>query len=283
MPGPESSLPFERPDELTAALREQGATPNEAADLLPALERLHDWPTPQPAFEDTRLLVARLAKELRAQSPVRRAIREHSQDRVAILLAIARAQVSLFRPGFWLVSALITAVGAAVVLSRLDVDQALVLRASGPLLAFLGTLVAFRGRGVRALELELACLPSPLQLAVARLAIVLGYDVLLGLALSLVFWLGATGQVLELTLSWFMPLLLVVGLAFLLSLRLPASAAASVAYASWLAILTLTATSGLQTLLLVPELLGLGCIGVVLLIIALLRLRTDLPRLLPQS
>jgi hypothetical protein len=244
MPGPESSLPFERPDELTAALREQGATPNEAADLLPALERLHDWPTPQPAFEDTRLLVARLAKELRAQSPVRRAIREHSQDRVAILLAIARAQVSLFRPGFWLVSALITAVGAAVVLSRLDVDQALVLRASGPLLAFLGTLVAFRGRGVRALELELACLPSPLQLAVARLAIVLGYDVLLGLALSLVFWLGATGQVLELTLSWFMPLLLVVGLAFLLSLRLPASAAASVAYASWLAILTLTAASG---------------------------------------
>jgi hypothetical protein len=181
------------------------------------------------------------------------------------------------------VSALITAIGAAVVLSRLDVDQALVLRASGPLLAFLGTLVAFRGRGVRALELELACLPSPLQLAVARLAIVLGYDVLLGMALSLVLWLGATGQVLELTLSWLMPLLLVVGLAFLLSLRLPASAAASVAYASWLGILTLTATSGLQTLLLVPELLGLGCIGVVLLIIALLRLRTDLPRLLPQS
>jgi hypothetical protein len=118
---------------------------------------------------------------------------------------------------------------------------------------------------------------------VARLVIVLGYDVLLGLALSLAFWLGATGQVLELTLSWLMPLLLVVGLAFLLSLRLSASAAASVAYASWLAILTLTATSGLQTLLLVPELLGLGCIGVVLLIIALLRLRTDLPRLLPQS
>jgi hypothetical protein len=39
----------------------------------------------------------------------------------------------------------------------------------------------------------------------------------------------------------------------------------------------------LQSLLLVPELLGLGCIGVMLLIIALLRLRTDLPRLLPQS
>jgi hypothetical protein len=282
MPDPQSSLPFERPEELTAALREQGATPNEAADLLPALGRLHEWPAPQPASEDTRFLVARLAKELRALSPVRQAIREHSQDRVAILLAIARAQVSLFRPGFWLVSALITAIGAAVVLSRLEVDQALVLRASGPLLAFLGTLVAFRGRAVRTMELELACLPSPLQLTVARLVIVLGYDVLLGLALSLVFWLGATGQVLELTLSWLMPLLLVVGLAFLLSLRLQVTAAASVAYASWLAILTLTATSGLQTLLLVPELLALGCIGVALLIIALLRLRTDLPRLLPQ-
>ena len=79
-----------------------------------------------------------------------------------------------------------------------------------------------------------------------------------------------------------MPLLLVVGLAFLLSMRLPVPAAASVAYASWLAILTLTTTSGLQTLLLVPGLLALGCIGVVLLFIALLRLRTDMPRLLPQ-
>src|SRR5207244_13163963 len=134
------------------------------------------------------------------------------------LLATARAQVSLFGLAFWLVSALVTLLGAAVVLSNVLPNQEVVLRASGPLLAYLGTIAAFRGRGARVLELELVCLPSLLQLAVARLVIVLGYDVALGLALSLVFWAGGTGQVLELTLSWLMPLLLVAGLALLLSL-----------------------------------------------------------------
>ena len=89
------------------------------------------------------------------------------------------------------------------------------------------------------LELELVCPPSPLQLVMARLVIVLGYDVGLGLALGLVLWAGGAEHVLALTLSWLMPLLLVVGLALLLSLRLPVQAAASLAYGSWLAILAM--------------------------------------------
>ena len=116
----------------------------------------------------------------------------------------------------------------------------------------------------------------------ARLVIVLGYDVALGFALSLVLWAGGTGQVLLLTLSWLMPLLLVAGLALLLSLRLAVEAAASVAYASWLAVLALITTANLQTLLLGPQLSLLGCAGLALLIIALLRLHADMHRLLPQ-
>jgi hypothetical protein len=230
---------------------------------------------------------------------VRQAIREHRQYRVFWLLDVARAQVSLFGLGFWLVSALITLVGAGVVLNvvsdralggaRIVVSnpllvQALVLRISGPLLAFLGTIMAFRGRGARTLELELVCLPSPLQLALARLVIVLGYDVGLGLALSLLLWAGGTGQALTLTLSWLMPLLLVTGLALLLSLRLSVQAAASLAYGSWLAFLAISIISPLQTLLLSPALAVLpGCIGLALLVIALLRLHIDMHRLLPYA
>ena len=233
---------------------------------------------------DTRRLLARLAPELPAPSPVRQAIREHRQHRGAFLLATARAQVSLFGPGFWLVSALVTLVGVGIVLSKVLPDQELVLRLSGPLLAYLGTIVAFRGRGAKALELELVCLPSPLQLALARLVIVLGYDVGLGLALGLALWAGGTEQVLALTLSWLMPLLLVAGLALLLSLRLSVQAAASLAYGSWLAFLAISTISPLQTLLLTPALLVLpGCIGVALLAIALLRLHTDMHRLLPHA
>jgi hypothetical protein len=214
---------------------------------------------------------------------VRQAIREQKPRRVTGLLATARAQVSLFGLGFWLVSALVTLLGAAVVLSNVVSDQDVVLRASGPLLAYLGTIVAFRGRGARVLELELVCLPSPLQLALARLVIVLGYDLGLGLVLSLLLWAGGSGQVLALTLTFLMPLLLVAGLALLLSLRLSVQAAASLAYGSWLAVLAISTISNLQVLLLAPALLVLpGCIGLALLAIALLRMHTDMHRLLPH-
>src|SRR5258707_3732649 len=282
MPHPHSSWPFERPEQLTDALREQGATPEECADLLPAVRRLSEWQAPQPSPADTRHLLALLVPELPALSPVRQAIREHQQrTSVAFLLATARAQVSLFGLGFWLVSALVTLVGAVVVLSKVLPDQELVLRLSGPLLAYLGTIVAFRGRGARVLELELVCLPSALQLAIARLVIVLGYDVSLCLALALVLWAGGTRDVLVLTLSWLMPLLLVAGLALLLTLRLSVQAAASLAYLSWL---VLGIVSPLQSLLFTPELLVLpGCIGLGWLTIALLRLHTGMHRLLPYA
>ena len=284
MPHSQSFWPFERPEQLTDALREQGASPEECADLLPALRRLSEWQAPQPSPADTQRLLARLTSALPAFSPVRQAIREHRQHRVTELLATARAQVSLFGLGFWLVSALVTLVGAAVVLSNVLPDQELVLRASGPLLAYLGTIVAFRGRGARTLELELVCLPSPLQLVLARLVVVLGYDIGLSLALSLLLWAGGAGQVLALTLSWLMPLLLVAGLALLLSLRFSVQTAAALAYGSWLAFLAISSISNLQALLLAPALIVLpGCIGLALLSIALLRLHASMHRLLPHA
>jgi len=284
MPHPHSSWPFERPEQLADLLREQGASPEECADLLPAVRRLSEWQAPQPEPADTRRLLARLTNELPALSPVRQAIREHRQrTRVAFLLATARAQVSLFGLAFWLVSALVTLVGAVVVLSNVLPNQEVVLRASGPLLAYLGTIVAFRGRGARTLELELVCLPSPLQLVLARLVVVLGYDIALSLALSLLLWAGGAGQVLALTLSWLMPLLLVAGLALLLSLRFSVQAAAALAYGSWLAFLAISSISNLQALLLAPALIVLpGCIGLALLSIALLRLHANMHRLLPH-
>ena len=207
------------------------------------------------------------------------------------LLATACTQVRLFGLAFWLVSALVTIVGAVAVgavavssISNQLPTQELVLRACGPLLAYLGTSMAFRGMRERVLEFELVCPPPPLQLAIARLVIVLGYDVGLGFALSLTLWVGGAGQTLALTLSWFMPLLLVAGLALLLSLYVSAQVAAALAYGSWLAILILNSLSSLQVfpLTLLSQTL-LGGIGLALLGIALLRLHTDLSRLLPSS
>ena len=56
-------------------------------------------------------------------------------------------------------------------------------------------------------------LPSSMQIVLARLVVVLGYDVALDLGLGLALWAGGSAQVLTLTLSWLMALLLVGGLA----------------------------------------------------------------------
>jgi hypothetical protein len=271
-------------DDLREALRELDATPAEMAAWTPLVRRLAEWPEGHITQASQEYLLSVLEQAMPLHSAVRQAIREQKPRRVTALLATARTQVSLFGLGFWLVSALVTLIGAVVVVKYLFSDQALVLRISGPLLACLGTIVAFRGRGTRVLELELVCLPSPLQLAVARLVIVLGYDVGLGLALSLLLWAGGSGQVLTLTLSWLMPLFLVAGLALLLSLWLSMQVAASLAYGSWLAFLAISTVPPLQTLLLTPALLVLpGGIGLAGLSIALLRMHAGMHRLLPQS
>jgi hypothetical protein len=88
---------------------------------------------------------------------------------------------------------------------------------------------------------------------------------------------------LTLTLAWFMPLLLVAGLALLLSLRLAVQTATSLAYGSWLAVLAINALSSLQALPLTPlSEAVLGGIGLSLLTIAVLRLHTDMSHFLPR-
>jgi hypothetical protein len=276
------------------ALHEQGVPLEEVADLLPALGRLSEWQAPLPSPEDTRRLLSTLTEALPKTSAVRLAIatnQERQGSGLRWLLATARTQVSLFGTAFWLVSALVTLLGGIVVLGFSQeqrgpdvASEMLLLQASGPFLAYLGTAVAFRGAASRVLELELVCLPSPLQLALARLVVILGYDVGLGLALSLLLWVTGTGQVLALVLSWFMPLLLVAGLALVLSLRFPPQVAAALAYGSWLAVLAAQATLPLRLVPVTPLAnILLGGLGLVLLGIALHRMRLDLYRSLPMS
>lgn len=88
---------------------------------------------------------------------------------------------------------------------------------------------------------------------------------------------------LALTLAWFMPLLLVAGLALLLMLRFSVQIASAVAYGIWLAFLAISAISHLQGFLLTPVLLVLpGCIGLAELTLALLRMHANMHRLLPH-
>jgi hypothetical protein len=146
------------------------------------------------------------------------------------------------------------------------------LRAFGPLLAYLSTVSAFRAADLQVLEFELVCPPSLLQLTIARLVIVLSYDVGLGLLLSLFFWIGRSAGVLNLTLSWLMPLLLVAGLALFLSLWMKVRIAALLAYSGWLIALlvsvTVRAAGHAAPLLSLSGAVVTGLVGLALLVIA---------------
>ncbi len=283
--------PLDSADHLADALREQGEAPEEIADLASALLSLTTWQAPQPTAADTGRLLARLMPALPSLSPVRQAIRARrmsQRGRLAALLETARTQVSIFHPAFWLLSAAVMLAGAAAMLSSASVDQSLLLRAIGPFLAYLGTTTAFRGVNLRVLEFELACPASPVQLALARLVIVLGYDFGLGLALSLALWAQDKASFLMLTLYWLMPLLLVAGLALLLSLRLPVQTAAAISYGGWLALLMLDSTGALVghslfILLSVQGEMVISLLGLALLVIALLRIHAATHCLLPRS
>jgi hypothetical protein len=161
------------------------------------------------------------------------------------------------------------------------------LRALGPLLAYFSIAFAFRGVGLYTLEWELGCPPSALQLIIARLVMVLGYDVCLGFGLSVIAWAHGGTSLLMVTLHWLMPLLLVAGVALVLSQWLSAQRASLLAYSGWLTLLLLlsfpyaTTTPGLTTLVLgVGGEVTLSLAGMVLLLIAVWRLVERVPQLL---
>jgi hypothetical protein len=294
-----SYQPLDDAERLRQALSELDATADEVANWVPLVQQLHAWPERRVTSADNQRLLAVLAPLVQSHSVVRQAIADRygsQRSYLAWLLDTARVQIASLPRAFWLLSAALTAIGAWIELVTPNEDASLALRALGPLLAYFGISMAFRGISLKTYECELTCPASALQLALARLVIVLGYDVVLGICLSLALWLrGVPGDTrfFLLTLHWLMPLLLVAGIALVLSLRLPSALAAAIAYGVWLGVLAFwyaltqwimvqsaTAHGGAEvSLLSVVVELALGVVGLCLLAVGALRLPGDTARL----
>lgn len=267
-------------DHLRDALRELNATPEEIAAWTPMVQRLAEWPEKRITSADQRHLLSVLEQAMPPSpySAVRQAIHERlgHRNQLVALLATARAQVSVLRLPFWILSLLIVLTGAIIELSTQNPLAMTWVRALAPLLAYLSVASAFRGIRLHTLEWELACPPSAVQLIVARLVVVLGYDVGLGLLLSLVGWAHGNGSLLLVTLAWLVPLLLVAGLALILSVWLSVLSATALAYSSWL--LLVLSTDHFALLASLSGEVLLGGIGVVLLALAIWRFTRQIPR-----
>jgi hypothetical protein len=152
----------------------------------------------------------------------------------------------------------------------------------GPCFAYLGVALAFRGYGLRTLEWELACPPSAEQLLLARLMIVLGYDIGLGTGLGLVSLAAHGGSLLAITCDWLMPLFLVAGLALVLSFYVAVPLATTLAYGVWLGVLVLgTATSSLSRVILsLPGEAIIGAVGILFLALSIWQCKALAPHLI---
>lgn len=278
-------------DDLVAALRELDATPEEVKAWVPVAQQLNAWRDPRITPADHGRLLAVLgpallqAKRATPVTPVRQAIRQRlaRQNRLVNMLMLVHSQVSMLRLSFWVLSAVLVLLGIVVELAPSQHSVSIAwLRALAPLLAYLSVAGIFRSARLHTLEWEFACPPSPLQLIAARLLIVLGYDVGLGVILSVIGWAHGEGSFLVVTLHWLMPLLLITGLALALSLRLPAPTAAGIAYSGWLTLL-IVGGGPVQGLLSLQTELLLGLAGGSLLGLALWRFTQEIPWHLLQS
>jgi hypothetical protein len=220
-----------------AALREDGASVEEVARTVPILRSVASLEVPVPALADTEILLAKLESAMREEFGHVRRTRVNPAGLVqnlATVLAVARAQLAVFPVGFWIASGVVMLVGVALIGLGLDPSRSLIFYMVGPLLAFLGMQSAFQGTSLGVLELELACPTSPRQLTLARLVVMLGYQVPAGLLLSGPLWVTGGPALLSLTLTWLAPLLLASGLTLILSLRISMPRAAAVVYALWM-------------------------------------------------
>lgn len=277
---------------LREALGELDIPAEEHDAWLPIVVQLDGMERREVTPAETQRLLLALTPALPQASAVRRAVHERLGQRSSLLqlLDTARIQVRVMRPAFWLVSAAIMLLGVAVELSQPGDVAAFALRALGPLLVSLGVGIAFRGIGRNTVEWELACPPSALELIVARLVIVLGYDIALGTCLSLLGGRFAGGEVWVVTAHWLAPLLLVAGLALALAPRWGFQRAATWAYMGWLGALVLAASmprildvATVGSLLTVTTDLVLGIVGVALCAVALARFARQEPAWLPLT
>ncbi len=214
---------------------------DEHLDDVTASNRLADaldaWKVDLEPGENA-LVVARLKRIADEMSPAARAARQ-DRDRptaaLAALLALVSTQIRLVGPEFWLASLGLAALGATILVLVPNLPLSIAMWLLAPLLALLGVRTLFRGSSARVVELELACPPSPIRLAVVRLFIVLSYDTAMLLGVSGVLAVvGNTTPTIQLVGHWLGPLLLVAGAELMAGLRLRWRYSSGLAYLVWI-------------------------------------------------
>ncbi len=197
---------------LRSRLIEDVDSPEEVERLLPAARRLNAWRAPAPTAQET----ARLIETLRPALPVPGRRTSSRVLRAALLLLCA--QLRVVRREIWAASMLVMALGGVVAYSPGSASSILPLILTAPLVAAVGVAFIYGPFVDPALEIELTAPVSPRLILLARLVLVFGFDLALGLIASVAlaglspgisFW--------PLVMAWLAPMAFLSALAFLLT------------------------------------------------------------------
>jgi hypothetical protein len=220
-------------ESLLAQLVEDTGSEEEAIRLLPIIRRLQASAGPLPLPQASSRLMEYLAQFL--------VIHRHASlpSRLHFAWLVLRGQLRVIQHEIWAASAVVLGLGMLVTLATSqaaspDVSLPFVLMA--PLAAAAGIAFLYGPAVDPALEIELALPVSPRQLLTARLALVFGFDLLIGLAGSaLLSLLRAEVSFWPLVSTWLAPMTFLASLAFLLvTLTLDSGIALMACLAMWI-------------------------------------------------
>ncbi|MFN8374722.1 MAG: hypothetical protein U0694_17805 [Anaerolineae bacterium] len=210
-------------ERLRAMLREDTDSDEKADALLATVKRLRQWQAPEAA--NTPALVSLLA----AQMPRKLSRRERLLAWYPLLLL--RTQIRVVSREILLASALVITLGVLVTLftDERSFGGLSALTVIAPIVAAVGIALLYDRDAERLLELEDSTRTSARQLLLARLTLVFGFDLVLGVLGSLLLvLLRSELSLLPLVLSWLAPMTFLSGLAFMLSVLLFEAAYAAV-------------------------------------------------------
>lgn len=200
-------------ERLRAMLEEDTGSPEEVEALLPIVDRLHTLAVPTSSRYDV------LVDKLLAEMPSKRGKRQRLAEWWPLLLL--RAQLRVIRSEIWIASLLVIALGNLVTLTRTqpgDSGNGLPIVIVAPLVAAVGIAFIYGPEVDPPLEIQLATAVSPRLILLARLALVFGFDLMIGLASSVALTLlDSSFSLWPLILSWLAPMTFLSGLAFFLT------------------------------------------------------------------
>lgn len=232
--------------------------------LVQTMERLDQYTVTAPSAHSTDELIAFLTPILQnrtsmahdvkakpapsgADAPLKAAITGHRK--LPVVLQLIQPQAMLLSRWFVLISVLVLIAGLAIT-KAVNGNMLRFLANASPVLGILTVFYEFRAKLSGTNEMEAACPYSPAKLAAARLLVVLSYDTLLCLAATPFVSYGQVQMLWQVIVSWFAPLLLMLGIALAVSLRFEIVGGCLVAATVWVLQLTVSERGSMAALIL---------------------------------